>query len=134
MATNTSSSIAALEWEDRYYARALRVATVAALALTILAFLVLPREFTVEAYKMRRSVEAYIEALPPVLEQMAKPPEPPKPATVPVAAESEAEVEATTIEATNVVEVVRRTDETDIPVVPFWKVEVKPQPIDIPVP
>jgi protein TonB len=134
MATSTSSSMAALEWEDRYYALALRVATVAALALTIVAFLVLPREFTVEAYKMKRSVEAYIEALPPVLEEMAKPPEPTKPATVPVAAASEAEVEATTIEATNVVEVVRRTDETDIPVVPFWKVEVKPEPINIPVP
>jgi protein TonB len=29
---------------------------------------------------------------------------------------------------------VRRTEETDIPVVPFWKVEVKPKPINIPVP
>ncbi len=134
MAMTTSSSIASLEWEDRYYGRAIRVATAAALALTIIVFLVLPKEFVVQAYKLRRSVETIMEALPPELEQIAKPPEAVKPATVPVAAASEAEVEATTIDATNVVEVVRRTDETDIPVVPCRKVEVKPQPINIPVP
>jgi len=134
MPVSTSSSIAALEWEDRYYALAIRVSTVAALVVTMLMFLVLPKEFAVEAYKLKRSVETIMESLPPTLEEMAKPPEAAKPATVPVAAASEAEVEAATIEATNVVEVVRRTDETDIPVVPFWKVEVKPQPINIPVP
>jgi protein TonB len=134
MVTNTSSSIAALEWEDRYYAVALRVSMVAALASTILTFLILPKEFVVEAYKLKRSVEQIMEALPPQLEELAKPPEAAKPAMVPVAAASEAEVKAVTTDATNVVEVVRRTDETDIPVVPFWKVEVKPQPINIPVP
>jgi len=126
--------MAALEWEDRYYSLALRVSTVAALVLATLAFLVLPKEFVVEAYKLRRSVETIMESLPPQLEEMAKPPEAQKPATVPVAAASEAEVEAATIDPTNVVEIVRRTDETEIPVVPFWKVEVKPQPINIPVP
>ena len=134
MAMSTSSSMAALEWEDRYYSLALRVSTVAALVLATLAFLVLPKEFVVEAYKLRRSVETIMESLPPQLEEMAKPPEAQKPATVPVAAASEAEVEAATIDPTNVVEIVRRTDETEIPVVPFWKVEVKPQPINIPVP
>ena len=51
-----------------------------------------------------------------------------------LAAASEAEVTATTIDRTDVVEVVKRTEDTDIPVVPFWKVEVKPKPINIPVP
>jgi protein TonB len=134
MATSISSSIAALEWEDRYYALALRLSTVAALVFTTLAFLILPKEFVVEAYRLKRSVESIMEALPPTLEELAKPPEAAKPAMVPVAAASEAEVKAVTTDATNVVEVVRRTDETDIPVVPFWKVEVKPQPINIPVP
>jgi protein TonB len=134
MAMSTSNSIAALEWEDRYYGLALRVATVAALVLTTLAFLVLPQEFVVEAYKLKRSVETIMESLPPTLEELAKPPEPAKPAVVPVAAASEAEVTATTIDRTDVVEVVKRTEETDIPVVPFWKVEVKPKPINIPVP
>ena len=134
MATSISSSIAALEWEDRYYALALRLSTVAALVFTTLAFLILPKEFVVEAYRLKRSVESIMEALPPQLEELEKPPEAAKPAMVPVAAASEAEVKAVTTDATNVVEVVRRTDETDIPVVPFWKVEVKPQPINIPVP
>jgi protein TonB len=134
MAMSTSSSIAALEWEDRYYAVALRVSTVAALVFTTLAFLILPKEFVVEAYKLKRSVEMIMEALPPTLEELAKPPEAAKPATVPIAAASEAEVTAVTIDPTNVIEVVRPTTETDIPVVPFWKVEVKPQPINIPVP
>ena len=134
MAVSISSSIAALEWEDRYYALALRVATVTALVLTTLAFLVLPKEFVVQAYKLKRSIESITETLPPSLQELAKPVEPAKPAVVPVAAASEAEVTASTIDPTNVVEIVRRTDETDIPVVPFWKVEVKPQPINIPVP
>jgi len=134
MAMSTSSSIAALEWQDRYYAVAFRVSMVAALVFTTLAFLVLPKEFVVQAYKLRRSVETIMESLPPQLEEMAKPPEAAKPQVVPVAAASAEEVTATTIDPTNVVELVRRTDETDIPVVPFWKVEVKPQPINIPVP
>jgi protein TonB len=134
MTSSSSSGIAALEWEDRYYALAIRVSTITALLATALLFLILPREFVVQAYKLKKSVETIIESLPPTLEEMAKPPEAAKPATVPVAAASEAEVEATTIEATNVVEVVKPTTETDIPVVPFWKVEVKPQPINIPVP
>ena len=134
MAVSISSSIAALEWEDRYYALALRVATVTALVLTTLAFLVLPKEFVVQAYKLKRSIESITETLPPTLTELEKLAEPAKPAVVPVAAASEAEVTASTIDPTNVVEIVRRTDETDIPVVPFWKVEVKPQPINIPVP
>jgi len=134
MAMSTSSSIAALEWEDRYYGLALRVSTVAALVCTTLAFLILPREFVVQAYKLKRSIESITETLPPTLTELTKPAEPSKPAVVPVAAASEAEVTASTIDPTNVIEVVRRTEETDIPVVPFWKVEVKPQPKNIPVP
>lgn len=129
-----ATRIDALEWEDQYYGIAIRVSTAAALLLTMAAFLLMPKEFKVEAYKLRRSVETIMEALPPQLEEMAKAPEAVKPATVPVAAASSDVDVQTTIEPTNVVEVVRRTEETDIPVVPFWKVEVKPQPINIPVP
>jgi protein TonB len=128
------ASIDALEWEERYYAIAIRASAVAALLIITLMFLVLPKESNVEAYKLKRSVETIMESLPPTLEEMAKPAEAPKPATVPVAATS-ADVDVqSTIDPTNVVEVVRRTEETDIPVVPFWKVEVKPMPINIPVP
>ena len=128
------ASIDALEWEERYYAIAIRASAIAALLIITLMFLVLPKESNVEAYKLKRSVETIMESLPPTLEEMAKPAEAPKPATVPVAATSADVDVANTIDPTNVVEVVRRTDETDIPVVPFWKVEVKPKPIDIPTP
>jgi len=123
-----------LEWEDRYYALAIRVATAASLVLIMAAFLVLPREFVVQPYQLKRSVATIMEALPPELEKLAEPPKAEKPATVPVAAQTEAEVEQQTIDPTIFTEVIRRTDETDIPVVPFWKVEVKPQPVNIPVP
>jgi TonB family protein len=129
-----ASNIDALEWEDRYYAVAIRVASAAALVLTTAAFLLMPKEFAVKPYQLRRSVETIMESLPPSLEEMAKPPEAAKLATVPVAAANDAEVQQSTIDRTDVIEVVKRTDETDIPVVPFWKVEVKPQPINIPVP
>jgi protein TonB len=127
-------TIAALEWEDRYYSLALRVATALALVLVMAAFLVLPKEFVVQPYQLRRSVETLMEALPPQLEKLAEPPKATKPATVPVAALSESEIQQQTIEPTVLQEVIRRTEETDIPVVPFWKVEVKPQPVNIPVP
>jgi protein TonB len=128
------AGISFLEWEDRYYAVAIRVAASVSLALIMAAFLVLPREFVVRPYQLRRSVATIMEALPPELEKIAEPPKAEKPATVPVAAESEAEVEVSTIDPTVFSEVIKRTDETDIPVVPFWKVEVKPQPVNIPVP
>ncbi len=129
-----SHGIEAFAWEDRYYAVAVRVGAVAALVICLAAFLLLPKEFEVKPYQLRRSVEMMMEALPPNLQQMAEEPKVERPQSVPVAAESEAEVEAATIEATTFQEVVRRTTDTDIPVVPFWKVEVKPKPINIPVP
>jgi len=128
------ASIDALEWEERYYAIAIRASSAAALLIITLMFQLLPHETTVEAYKLKRSVETIMESLPPTLEEMAKPAEAAKPATVPVAATSSDLDVQTTIDPTNVVEVVRRTEETDIPVVPFWKVEVKPKPKNIPVP
>lgn len=129
-----SQGIEALAWEDRYYAVALRVGAVAALVVCLGAFLFLPREFVVKPYQLRRSIEMVMEALPPQLEKMAEEPKVERPQSVPVAAESDAEVEAQTIETTTFTEVIKRTTDTDIPIVPFWKVEVKPKPVNIPVP
>jgi len=131
---NYNQSIAAIDWEESYYARAIRMATALALFLTMLAFLVLPKEFVVQPYQLKRSVEMIMEALPPQLEQMAEQPKAVVQTAVPVAAASEAEVTAQTIDATTFKEVVKQTTETDIPVVPFWKVEIKPTPVNIPVP
>ncbi len=129
----STARIESLEWESRYYAIAIRVATVVAIVLLLAAFLFLPREFTVKPYQLRGSVETVMEALPPELEKVAEPPKVEKP-QMPVAAASEEEVEAKTIEATTFSEIVKRPEETDIPIVPFWKVEVKPQPVSIPTP
>jgi protein TonB len=129
-----SQGIEALAWEDRYYSVALRVGAVAALIVCLAAFLFLPREFVVKPYQLRRSIEMVMEALPPQLEKMAEEPKVERPQSVPVAAESDAEVEAQTIDATTFQEVIKRTTDTDIPIVPFWKVEVKPKPVKIPVP
>lgn len=129
-----SQGIEALAWEDRYYAVALRIGAVAALVVCLGAFLFLPREFVVKPYQLRRSIEMVMEALPPQLEKMAEEPKVERPQSVPVAAESDAEVEAQTIETTTFTEVIKRTTDTDIPIVPFWKVEVKPKPVNIPVP
>lgn len=131
--SETSRAIASLEWEERYYALAIRIATVVALVGIIGSFLLLPREFEVKPYQLRRAVEMVMEALPPELQEIAEPPKTVKP-SVPVAAASEAEVEAATVEATTFSEITRKPEETEIPVVPFWKVEVKPQPIDVPKP
>jgi len=125
--------VGALEWESRYYALAIRVATALAIFFLLASFVLLPREFVVQPYQLRRDVVTIMEALPPEIEKFAEPPKVEKP-QMPVAAASEEEVEATTIETTTFSEIVRRTEETSIPVVPFWKVEVKPQPISIPTP
>jgi len=131
--TTYAAGIQSLEWENQYYQVAIRLSTVVSLAFLLLAFLVLPKEFVVKPYELRRSVEMVMEALPPELEKLAEPPAAARP-SVPVAAASEAEVEAQTIETTTFSEIVKRPEETDIPVVPFWKVEVKPQPVSVPTP
>jgi len=125
--------IEALDWESRYYSVAIRLAAAIAILVVLAAFVVLPKEFVVKPYQLRGNVETVMEALPPELEKIAEPPKVEKP-SMPVAAQTEAEVEAKTIETTTFSEIVRRPEETDIPVVPFWKVEVKPQPTSIPTP
>jgi len=126
-------NIDALEWESRYYSIAIRVTTVITLAALLLTFLIMPRRFEVQPYQLRKAVETVMEALPPELEEIAEPPKVEKP-QMPVAAETEAEVEAEAIETTTFTEIIKRPEETDIPVVPFWKVEVKPQPVNVPTP
>jgi protein TonB len=126
-------NIDTLEWESRYYSLAIRVTTVITLAALLLTFLLMPRRFEVQPYQLRKAVETVMEALPPELEEIAEPPKVEKP-QMPVAAETEAEVEAEAIETTTFTEIIKRPEETDIPVVPFWRVEVKPTPVNVPTP
>jgi protein TonB len=126
-------NIDALEWESRYYSLAIRVTTVITLVALLLTFLLMPKRFEVQPYQLRKAVETVMEALPPELEEIAEPPKVEKP-QMPVAAETEAEVEAEAIETTTFTEIIKRPEETDIPVVPFWRVEVKPTPVNVPTP
>lgn len=122
-----------INWDD-YYAVYFRYSFIAALILTNLFFLVLPREFlSGGVYKLRKETSTISEELPPELEKLAEPPQAAKP-QLPVATENPEEVEATTIAKTDFPEITRKPTETDIPVVPFWAVEVKPQTKSIPKP
>jgi protein TonB len=124
---------AALEWEGRYYSLAIRLAAAIAVAVLLVTFLVLPKRMEVRPYELRRAVEMVMEALPPELEQIAEPPKVERP-QMPVAAETEAEVEAEVAQETDFSEIIKKPVDTEIPVVPFWKVEVKPQPVSVPTP
>jgi protein TonB len=121
-----------LDW-DNYYSLYLRYSAIAALLIANIVFLALPREFIYQAYQLKRETMTIAEELPPELEKLAEPPPVERP-KLPVAAESPEEVEAQTIQKTEFQEIVKKPAETDIPVVPYWVVEVKPQPINIPKP
>lgn len=129
-----ATTMVVLEDEGRYYALAIRIAAVLALVIALGAFVLFPQEIAVRAYQLRRSIETVMEALPPVLQEMAEAPVQPKPVSVPVAATSDDLNVQETIDATTFTEVTKRATETDIPIVPFWKVEIKPQQIDVPKP
>lgn len=121
------------DW-DEYYAVSIRYGFVLALILIDLFFIALPREFlSGGVYKLRKEATTISEALPPELEKLAEPPPQAKP-QLPVPTENPQEVEAQTIEKTEFTEIVKKPTETDIPIVPYWVVEVKPQPVTIPKP
>lgn len=92
----------------------------------IIACLVTPRT---EPKPYTRKVEVAVRAveLPPQLKQLEEPPPPPKP-VMPVAAESDAEVEASTIDRTDFsgFEKVPPTPEASN-IIDFWAVEEKPE-------
>ena len=122
------------DWdEDIYYSRSFRFGMIASLIFYLTAFLVLPKEFSVNPYTLRKEVATVMEELPPELEKIAEPPPVQRP-QLPVAATVPEEVEATTIAPTEFTEITKKPDLTEVPIVPFWKVEVKPKPEYLPQP
>lgn len=119
--------------EDVYYARSFRMGMIGSLVIILAAFIILPKEFEVTPYSLRREVATVMEELPPELEKLAEPPPVERP-SLPVATEVPEEVEAATIAPTEFTEITKKPELTEVPVVPFWKVEVKPQPEYIPQP
>ncbi len=119
--------------EDSYYSRSFRLGMIASLIFVLVAFVILPREFTVKPYTLRKEIATVMEELPPELEKLAEPPPVQRP-QLPVAATVPEEVEQATIAPTEFTEIIKKPDMTEVPVVPFWKVEVKPKPEYIPQP
>jgi protein TonB len=119
------------DW-DQYYSIYIRYSFIIALLITNLIFILLPNDIISGGiYKLRKETATIAEELPPELEKIAEPPKVARP-QLPVATDKPEEVEATTIEKTEITEITKSPTQTDIPIVPYWVVEVKPEPIDIP--
>jgi protein TonB len=113
----------------REYPIYIRLGFIGALLLNIGMFLLLPNKFYVKPYEVRKVEVTAMEEITLQAEDMTPPP-PEAKAAEPIEAESEEEVEAATIAETEFAEVYATPEEkVDIPVVPFWKVEKKPQPV-----
>jgi protein TonB len=123
------------EW-DEYYSIVFRIGLVISLAFLLLVFIIFPKEFFYRPYIPKKEVSTVLEQLPPELEQIAEPPpaERPKIAVVSEAQTEEEAEEASKIGKTEFTEIYKKTEETEIPIVPFWKVEVKPKEIYLPKP
>ncbi len=105
----------------------LRIATVIALLIIILIFVLSPNKIQVQEIKPHKQTEIISEDLPPELEQIAQPP-PEEKVAVPVAAENEEEAEAATMAETEFAEIYQKPEESvEVPIVPYFKVEVKPK-------
>jgi len=113
----------------------LRAGLLSSLVLFILAFLFVPYAEP-EAYKLQREIITMVEEMSAQMEKFEEPPPLERP-KVAVEAESEVAEEAVeTIAATEFKEDLTRTMPTgpDIEIVPYYKVEVKPQPVYSPKP
>lgn len=112
-----------------------RAGMLTGLIVLILLFLFLPYA-EVEPYKLRKEVVTMVEQITAEIEKYEEPPPVERP-KVAVAAPSEVAEEAVeTIAATEFREDIIRTQPTgpEIEIVPYFKVEVKPQPISMPPP
>jgi len=109
-----------------------RVALLAALVIAIIGFLVVP-EIKPNPYRPRVEKVVKVEKLPPALKNVVEPPPPPKP-KMPVAAQSDAEVEQETIESTDFKGIEKVPEQADLDVPDFVPYDEPPQPIYQPQP
>ncbi|MBN2379555.1 energy transducer TonB [candidate division WOR-3 bacterium] len=113
----------------RDYPINLRWGAIGALILNIGMFVLLPKAFEFKSYTPKASTETKLKDIMPEMKDFTPPP-PEQEAAVPVEAESEEEIEATTIAKTEFAEVYTPIEEKgEIPVVDFFKVEKKPEVI-----
>ena len=111
-----------------YYPIHLRVGILITLVGFILAFLLVPKT-EVKAYKPNFTPTVKVEKLPPQLKNIVEPPPPPKP-KLPVAAQSDEEVQQETIEKTDFTGFEKESD-VDLPPPDFVPYDRAPQPINL---
>ncbi|MBD3285929.1 TonB family protein [candidate division WOR-3 bacterium] len=114
----------------RSYPIYLRLGFIGAILINIGLFALMPKGYAVKPYKATVAQTTELDNIEMKAEDLTPPPPKEEEAAMPEEAESEEEIEATTIAKTEFAEVYAPVEEkVDIPVVDFFKVEKKPEPI-----
>lgn len=112
----------------KQYPLHIRIGFLIALVLLILGFVFMP-EFKAGKYEPKVTKAMKVDKLPPQLQNIVKPPPPKKP-QMPVAAESDEEVEAETIEKTDFTGLEKKEADVGFKPPKFVAYEVGPQPLN----
>lgn len=112
----------------KQYPLHLRIGFLVTLVIMILGFMFFP-ETEIEPYQPKVTKTIKVDKLPPQLQNIVKPPPPPKP-KMPVAAESDEEVEAETIEKTDFTGNEKKEAEPEFKPPKFVPYEVPPKPLN----
>ncbi len=112
----------------KQYPLNIRVGFLIALVLLILGFVFMP-EIESQPYQPKVTRAIRVDKLPPQLENIVKPPPPPKP-KMPVAAKSDEEVEARTIEKTDFDGLEKKKADVEFAPPKFVAYEVAPKPLN----
>jgi len=112
----------------KQYPLHIRIGFLVTLVLLILGFIFMP-DFKPREYKPKVTKAMKVDKLPPQLQNIVKPPPPAKP-KMPVAAESDEEVEAETIEKTDFSGLEKKEADVGFRPPKFVAYEVAPQPLN----
>jgi len=112
----------------KQYPLNIRVGFLIALVLLILGFVFMP-EIKSQPYKPKVTRAIRVDKLPPQLQNIVKPPPPPKP-KMPVAAKSDEEVEAQTIDKTDFDGLEKKKADVEFAPPKFVAYEVAPKPLN----
>ncbi len=112
----------------KQYPLHIRIGFLSTLVFLILGFIFIP-EMKREPYHPEFSKPIRVDKLPPQLQNIVKPPPPPKP-KLPVAAKSDEEVEAETIEKTDFTGLEKKEADVEFEPPRFVAYEIAPQPLN----
>jgi protein TonB len=107
----------------------IRIGFLVTLVAFIAGFVFIP-EFETKPYQREVNTVIRIDKLPAQLENIVNPP-PPKRPRMPVAAETDAEVEAETIDKTNIIDEYGKVSEIEFEPPPFVPYEIPPRPLNL---